>query len=254
MRRNQASAILPIMRHTTSYRQNNYHILSVAALLALLLFSCRDSEDIQSSTADAQEQEQAVTEQSQQIEAEPISEVDIDQTEPARALPRNRTSTASPRNFSPPDLAMRRLYENIANKPLTMPLDTEIDRLQTTQHAATPVLTAFLESLQNRTFANELVIPDERFAIEIALEPLMQSDITITKYRLGEFRSDDDETRLPVRLFSSDATGVGEIVLFRHEGNWRIKDIFFPWEQLTETRTPPRFEPTTHQWTVGTSP
>lgn len=186
--------------------------------------------------------------------------VQMERTSPERRLPRSSQDNGSPSGqsaaagLSPPDEAFRALYQDIQNSRAFAPYDTEMDRVQIDDHPAIPAITAFLEAVSGQTLPADRIAAGEDFMLELELEPLLTGDISITGHRLGRITSEDRKTRVPLRLYSDISSAVGEIFLVEEDGEFVVQDVAFPWEQLAEPRTPPRFEPATHQWTVGSTP
>ncbi|MFW5801974.1 MAG: hypothetical protein ACOCVC_08055 [Spirochaeta sp.] len=178
----------------------------------------------------------------------------MERTRPPRALPRDSNGDPDEEEvvLTPPDQAFRILYDQVSQEPAAEPLDTETGRLQNNDHPALPVLERFLSGLQNNRL-NPQTIPDSaQFSLEISLEPLVDSQsIKIARYRVGEIRVSEENAQASIRLFTRDTSAIGEVFLQQQEGDWLITDIDFPWEQLTTPSDPPRFTPSTHQWTVG---
>ncbi|AFG37065.1 hypothetical protein [Spirochaeta africana] len=248
--------------HAVSWR----HRTGILALVCIVLLSsgCSQADTAADTTtsidttepgsAAAVQQDGTGEQPSAAAADEPPEPIRMERTAPARSLPREQNDTSEAPPASPPDQAYREIYREADRRSPVYPYDTELDNLQQDEHPARAVIQEFLEGVLQQDFRSEHTAPDERFLLRLALEPVLEDGLAVTRYRLGRIVAENGQHRLGLRLFNEQASAVGELFLVLKDDQWYITDISFPWEQLESSRPAPRFEPATHQWTIGTQP
>ncbi len=152
--------------------------------------------------------------------------------------------------LSPPDQAFQLLWMVAHESQPIYPMDTGMDALQIQSHPAINTLDKFFAALRQGQLCNDCVDEADRFSVELALEPALRRQITVTDQRLGAFQQKDNALHIPIRLFTNQTSAVGMLYVHRSAESWLVQDISFPWEKLINPDPPTIFTPSGRHWSA----